>query len=140
MQNLTMSLEEEEYDGTGDEEGSESDYNEGPDHMMFEMWNPLGIVDVITAFNFPCAVLGESLYSHFVGIYLMKCMYCISLRQLCCLVGLMVQQTVNERFGKCLLELSGNSAIIIMDDADTKLAVRSVLFAAVGTAGQCCMS
>jgi len=53
-------------------------------------------------------------------------------------VGLMVQKTVNERFGKCLLELSGNNAIIVMDDADIKLAVRSILFAAVGTAGQRC--
>lgn len=50
----------------------------------------------------------------------------------------MVQQTVNQRFGKCLLELSGNNAIIVMDDADIQLAVRSVLFAAVGTAGQRC--
>ncbi|KAJ0677442.1 putative aldehyde dehydrogenase (NAD(+)) [Helianthus annuus] len=53
-------------------------------------------------------------------------------------VGLMVQQTVSQRFGKCLLELSGNNALIIMDDAYIKLAVRSVLFAAVGTAGQRC--
>lgn len=53
-------------------------------------------------------------------------------------VGLMVQETVNQRYGKCLLELSGNNAIIVMDDADIKLAVRSVLFAAVGTAGQRC--
>ncbi|KAF6138807.1 hypothetical protein GIB67_025969 [Kingdonia uniflora] len=53
-------------------------------------------------------------------------------------VGLIVQQTVNERFGKCLLELSGNNAIIIMDDADIKLAVRSVLFGAIATAGQRC--
>uniref|UniRef100_A0A0E0B3G5 aldehyde dehydrogenase (NAD(+)) n=1 Tax=Oryza glumipatula TaxID=40148 RepID=A0A0E0B3G5_9ORYZ len=53
-------------------------------------------------------------------------------------VGLMVQQQVNARFGKCLLELSGNNAIIVMDDADIQLAVRSVLFAAVGTAGQRC--
>jgi len=52
--------------------------------------------------------------------------------------GLMVQQQVNARFGKCLLELSGNNAIIVMDDADIQLAVRSVLFAAVGTAGQRC--
>lgn len=50
----------------------------------------------------------------------------------------MVQQIVNQRFGKCLLELSGNNAIIVMDDTDIKLAVRSVLFAAVGTAGQRC--
>jgi aldehyde dehydrogenase family 7 protein A1 len=53
-------------------------------------------------------------------------------------VGQMVQQQVNARFGKCLLELSGNNAIIVMDDADIPLAVRSVLFAAVGTAGQRC--
>ncbi|KAL6010607.1 Aldehyde dehydrogenase 7 member B4 [Asimina triloba] len=53
-------------------------------------------------------------------------------------VGGMVQHTVNERFGKCLLELSGNNAIIVMDDADIQLAVRSVLFASVGTAGQRC--
>ncbi|KAF6162566.1 hypothetical protein GIB67_003112 [Kingdonia uniflora] len=46
----------------------------------------------------------------------------------------MVQQTVNERFGKCLLELSGNKAIIIKDDADIKLAVRSI----VGTTRQWC--
>ncbi|KAG4196013.1 hypothetical protein ERO13_A06G144000v2 [Gossypium hirsutum] len=32
--------------------------SERPNHMMLEMWNPLGIVGVITAFNFPCAVLG----------------------------------------------------------------------------------
>jgi aldehyde dehydrogenase family 7 protein A1 len=53
-------------------------------------------------------------------------------------VGLMVQQIVNQRFGKCLLELSGNNAIIVMDDANIHLAVRSVMFAAVGTAGQRC--
>lgn len=53
-------------------------------------------------------------------------------------VGLMVQQTVNQRYGKCLLELSGNNAIVVMDDADIELAVPSVLFAAVGTAGQRC--
>ncbi|PIN08483.1 Aldehyde dehydrogenase (NAD(P)(+)) [Handroanthus impetiginosus] len=50
----------------------------------------------------------------------------------------MVRQTVSQRYGKCLLELSGNNAIIIMDDADIELAVPSVLFAAVGTAGQRC--
>ncbi|PON54310.1 Succinylglutamate-semialdehyde dehydrogenase [Trema orientale] len=53
-------------------------------------------------------------------------------------VGLLVQQTVNERFSKCLLELSGNNAIVVLDDADIGLAVRSILFAAVGTAGQRC--
>lgn len=53
-------------------------------------------------------------------------------------MGLTVQQTVSARSGKTLLELSGNNAIIVMDDADIQLAARSVLFAAVGTAGQRC--
>ncbi|RCU05404.1 aldehyde dehydrogenase family protein, partial [Acinetobacter baumannii] len=53
-------------------------------------------------------------------------------------VGSKVQQIVTERFGRCLLELSGNNAIIVMDDADVGLAVRSIFFAAVGTAGQRC--
>ena len=49
-------------------------------------------------------------------------------------VGLMVQ----ERFGKSLLELGGNNAIIVNEDADLDMVVRSVLFACVGTAGQRC--
>lgn len=53
-------------------------------------------------------------------------------------VGRKVSLAVHERFGKCLLELGGNNAIIVMDDADINLAVRSILFAAVGTAGQRC--
>lgn len=32
--------------------------SERPDHFMMEQWNPLGLIGVITAFNFPCAVLG----------------------------------------------------------------------------------
>ena len=72
-----------------------------------------------------------------------KCLNCADLFKICntgfpMQAGLMVQQQVNARFGKCLLELSGNNAIIVMDDADIQLAVRSVLFAAVGTAGQRC--
>jgi len=55
-------------------------------------------------------------------------------------VGQIVQNAVNARFGKCLLELSGNNAIIVMEDADLAMVVRSVLFAAVGTAGQRCTS
>lgn len=30
----------------------------GPGHVLLEQWNPLGIIGVITAFNFPCAVFG----------------------------------------------------------------------------------
>ena len=49
-------------------------------------------------------------------------------------VGVMVQ----ERFGKKVLELGGNNASIVEEDADIDMVVRSVLFAAVGTAGQRC--
>ncbi|KAF7837539.1 aldehyde dehydrogenase family 7 member A1 [Senna tora] len=160
--------------------------SERPDHMMFEVWNPLGIVGVITAFNFPCAVLG---WNACIALVCGNCvvwkgapttpLITIAVTKLIAevlernklpsaiftsfcggaeigqaiakdtriplvsftgstKVGLMVQKTVHERFGKCLLELSGNNAIIVMDDADIKLAVRSILFAAVGTAGQRC--
>nr|KYP43711.1 Aldehyde dehydrogenase family 7 member A1 [Cajanus cajan] len=160
--------------------------SERPDHMMFEVWNPLGIVGVITAFNFPCAVLGWNACialvcgnsvvwkgaptTPLITIAVTKLVAEVLERNnlpgaiftsFCggaeigqaiskdtriplvsftgsSKVGMMVQKTVNERFGKCLLELSGNNAIIVMDDADIKLVVRSVLFAAVGTAGQRC--
>ncbi|KAK1288461.1 hypothetical protein QJS10_CPB19g01913 [Acorus calamus] len=160
--------------------------SERPNHMMLEVWNPLGIVGVITAFNFPCAVLG---WNACIALVCGNCvvwkgapttpLITLAMTEIVAevleknnlpgaiftsfcggaeigqaiahdtriplvsftgssKVGLMVQQTVNERFGKCLLELSGNNAIIVMDDADLQLAVRSVLFAAVGTAGQRC--
>lgn len=160
--------------------------SERPNHMMMEMWNPLGVVGVITAFNFPCAVLG---WNACVALVCGNCvvwkgapttpLITVAMTEVVAgvleknnlpgaiftsfcggaeigqaiardtriplvsftgssKVGLMVQQTVSERFGKCLLELSGNNAIIVMDDADIQLAVRSILFAAVGTAGQRC--
>ncbi|XP_065866936.1 aldehyde dehydrogenase family 7 member B4 [Euphorbia lathyris] len=160
--------------------------SERPNHAMLEMWNPLGIVGVITAFNFPCAVLG---WNACIALVCGNCvvwkgapttpLITIATTKLVAevlernnlppaiftsfcggadigqaiakdtriplvsftgssKVGLMVQQTVSQRFGKCLLELSGNNAIIVMDDADIPLAARSILFAAVGTAGQRC--
>lgn len=62
----------------------------------------------------------------------------LMLRWGCGQVGQLVQRAVTARFGRCLLELSGNNAIIILADADLSLAIQSVLFAAVGTAGQRC--
>lgn len=53
-------------------------------------------------------------------------------------IGKKVGMIVQERFGRSILELGGNNAIVCMDDANIDLAVRSVLFAAVGTAGQRC--
>ena len=55
-----------------------------------------------------------------------------------CASGNKVGVTVQQRFGRTILELGGNNAIIIMDDADLEMAVRSTLFAAVGTSGQRC--
>ncbi|XP_024527626.1 aldehyde dehydrogenase family 7 member B4 isoform X1 [Selaginella moellendorffii] len=160
--------------------------SERPNHMMMEVWNPLGIVGVITAFNFPCAVLGWNACialvcgncvvwkgaptTPLVSIATTKIIAGVLERNglpgaiFTCIcggaeigeavakdsriplvsftgsskVGQIVQCHVNSRFGKCLLELSGNNAIVVMDDADLSLAVRSVLFAAVGTAGQRC--
>jgi aldehyde dehydrogenase (NAD+) len=53
-------------------------------------------------------------------------------------MGRQVAQTVKKRLGKTLLELGGNNAIIVTPSADLNLAVRAILFGAVGTAGQRC--
>ncbi|NBC04521.1 MAG: aldehyde dehydrogenase family protein [Bacteroidetes bacterium] len=55
-------------------------------------------------------------------------------------MGKQVAQTVGARLGKTILELGGNNAIIISKDADLEMAVRAVVFGAVGTAGQRCTS
>ena len=53
-------------------------------------------------------------------------------------MGRIVGPRVAQRFGRTLLELGGNNAIVVMDDADLGLAVRAIVFGAVGTAGQRC--
>src|SRR5437762_3781604 len=55
-------------------------------------------------------------------------------------MGKRVGKIVGERLGRSLLELGGNNAIIITENADVDLALRAVLFGAVGTAGQRCTS
>ncbi|KAJ1967465.1 Alpha-aminoadipic semialdehyde dehydrogenase [Dispira parvispora] len=160
--------------------------SERPGHFMMEMWNPLGTLGVISAFNFPVAVYGwnsalslvcgnpvvwkgapsTSLCSVAVTKILAQVLEENNLPgALCTLVsggadigqamakdrrldllsftgstkvGRQVGLTVQERFGRSLLELGGNNAIIVEEDADLDLAVRSTLFAAVGTAGQRC--
>jgi len=57
-----------------------------------------------------------------------------------CNMGRIVGPAVAQRLGRSLLELGGNNAVIVMDDADLDLAVRATLFSAVGTAGQRCTS
>ncbi|KAJ1800007.1 Alpha-aminoadipic semialdehyde dehydrogenase [Coemansia sp. RSA 2399] len=160
--------------------------SERPGHTMMEVWNPLGVVGVISAFNFPVAVYGwnsaislvcgnavvwkgapsTSLTSVAVTKILAQVLETNGLPgALCSLaaggadigqaiatdkrvdvvsftgstnVGRKVALSVQERFGKSIMELGGNNAIIVHNDADIDLAVRSVLFAAVGTAGQRC--
>ena len=53
-------------------------------------------------------------------------------------MGRSVAPRVAERFGKCILELGGNNAMIVAPSADLELALRAVVFSAVGTAGQRC--
>lgn len=53
-------------------------------------------------------------------------------------MGREVAPRVAERFGKCILELGGNNAIIVTPSADLDMAIPGIVFGAVGTAGQRC--
>jgi len=53
-------------------------------------------------------------------------------------VGRHVARTVSERFGRTILELGGNNAIVVTEDARLDLALRAIVFGSVGTAGQRC--
>ena len=55
-------------------------------------------------------------------------------------IGTHVSETVSRRFGRTILELGGNNAIIVSEKADLEMATRAILFGAVGTAGQRCTS
>jgi aldehyde dehydrogenase (NAD+) len=55
-------------------------------------------------------------------------------------MGRAVGPIVAARFGKCILELGGNNAMIVAPSADLELAARAIVFSAVGTAGQRCTS
>jgi aldehyde dehydrogenase family 7 protein A1 len=160
--------------------------SERPHHMMLEQWQPLGIVGVISAFNFPVAVYGwnsaigivcgdvmlwkgaptTNLCSVAVTKILSKVLEKNGLPGAICSmvtggpdigkaiagdhriplvsftgsteIGRQVGIQVQSRFGRPLLELGGNNASIVMDDANLDVVVRSILFAAVGTAGQRC--
>jgi len=160
--------------------------SERPNHALLEMWNPLGIVGVITAFNFPVAVYGwNNALSLVCGNTLIwksapttpLCSIATTkiiaqvLEQnnlpggICSLVcggadvgatmandtrvplvsftgstkiGNQVALEVQKRFGRSLLELGGNNAILVDESADVDLVVRAALFACAGTAGQRC--
>ncbi len=55
-------------------------------------------------------------------------------------MGRRVTEAAARRFGRTILELGGNNAIIVTQNADLEMAMRSILFGAVGTAGQRCTS
>jgi aldehyde dehydrogenase (NAD+) len=162
--------------------------SERPGHRMMEQWHPLGVVGVISAFNFPVAVwawnaalalvcgdavvwkpsektpltalatqalldrarerfgadapaaLSQVLIGHAeVGARL------VDDRRVALVsatgstrMGRAVGPRVAARFGRCLLELGGNNAVIVGPSADLDLAVRGIVFGAWGTAGQRC--
>ena len=160
--------------------------SERPGHRLMETWHPLGVVGVISAFNFPAAVwswntavalvcgdpvvwkpseltpltalacqatlaqaiaehgapaalaqvllggpeVGEALVDH-PGIALLSATGSTRM-------GRAVGPRVADRFGRSLLELGGNNAAVVSGSADLDLAVRGIVFAAAGTAGQRC--
>lgn len=163
-------------------------HSERPLHRMYEQWHPLGVVGIISAFNFPVAVWSWNAMLALVcgNVTIWKpsektplcaaaVMHIISdvlranevpegvvnliqgdrtvgswmtLDPRVALVsatgsvrmGKEVGQAVASRLGKSLLELGGNNAIIITPSADPKVILSSVVFGAVGTAGQRCTS
>lgn len=162
--------------------------SERPNHRMYEQWHPLGIVGVMTAFNFPCAVWSwNALIAGVCGDAVLfkpsskTPLTAIAIQHIIAPVvdkygidgvfnlaignrkdvgtpllqdtriplisatgstgmGKQVAQVVGKRLGRTLLELGGNNAIIVAEDADMDMAIRATLFGAVGTAGQRCTS
>ena len=160
--------------------------SERPAHRMYEQWHPLGVVGVITAFNFPVAVWSwNAAVAAVCGDPVIwkpsssTPLTSIALQHICnqvmadhglngvfnlligpgrdvgelllndkriplvsftgsTKIGRHISETVARRFGRTILELGGNNAIVVAEDADLDLAVRAILFAAVGTAGQRC--
>jgi aldehyde dehydrogenase (NAD+) len=161
-------------------------HSERPDHRMYEQWHPLGIVGIISAFNFPVAVwswnamiaavcgdvcvwkpsektpltaiacqniiadvlrknqLPEGVFSLIIGDAVIGEKMSNDTRVPLVSatgstrMGKKVGEAVAKRLGKSILELGGNNAIIITENADLEMAIRATLFGAVGTAGQRC--
>lgn len=157
-------------------------------HRLLETWHPLGVVGVITAFNFPVAVwawntavalvCGDTVVwkpSELTPLTALACQALLSRAaadvgapaavgglllggaergaqlvddpRVALLsatgsvrMGQQVGPRVARRFGRVLLELGGNNAAIVAPSADLELAVRGIVFAAAGTAGQRCTS
>jgi len=162
-------------------------HSERPKHRMYEQWHPLGVVGVISAFNFPVAVwswnaaiasvCGDSVVWKPASKTPLTAIACTKIaQQVCeengvdpaifslvigkgstvgeklledrriplisatgsCQMGYRVGEVVGKRLGRTILELGGNNAIIVTPSANLDLAIRAILFGAVGTAGQRC--
>lgn len=162
-------------------------HSERPEHRMYEQWHPIGIVGIISAFNFPVAVWSwNTMIAWICGDV---CVWKPSSKTPLCgvacqniiakvfkannipegvsnlvignecgdlmnndpriplisftgstRIGRHVSKTVAERFGKTILELGGNNAIIVSEHADINMVLVGAVFGAVGTAGQRCTS
>ncbi|MBJ8347352.1 aldehyde dehydrogenase family protein [Antrihabitans sp. YC2-6] len=160
--------------------------SERPGHRLMETWHPLGVVGVISAFNFPVAVwswntaialvCGDTVVWKPSEATTLTAIACTALLRRACAdegadpdvhqlvlgaapvgeqlvedsrvallsatgsvrMGRTVAPRVAARFGRCLLELGGNNGAIVTPSADLDLAVRGIVFAAAGTAGQRC--
>lgn len=160
--------------------------SERPNHRMYEQWHPIGVVGIISAFNFPVAVWSwNAMLAWICGdVCIWKPSEKTPLTGIACQniiadvlrennvpegvsniivgdrvigelmskyprvalvsatgstrMGKAVAQNVAARLGKSLLELGGNNAIIVTENADLKLVIPAVVFGAVGTAGQRC--
>ncbi len=163
-------------------------HSERPSHRMYEQYHPLGIVGIISSFNFPVAVWAwNTMLAWICGdvciwkpsektpLCSIACQNIVSkvfekngvpegvsglvngdfkIGQLMAAsehialvsatgsvrMGKAVVKTVSERLGRSLLELGGNNAIIITENANLDIAIRGAVFGAVGTAGQRCTS
>jgi aldehyde dehydrogenase (NAD+) len=164
-------------------------HSERAEHRMYDQYHPLGIVGVVSAFNFPVAVWAwNAMIALVCGDVVVwkpssKVMLCAlathkivenvlrrndvpeGLLNLVATsskylgddmfsdpriplisftgstrIGKKVGKLVGERLGKSILELGGNNAIILTPDADIEMAIRAIVFGAVGTCGQRCTS
>ncbi|AII52626.1 aldehyde dehydrogenase family protein [Hymenobacter sp. APR13] len=161
-------------------------HSERPAHRMYEQYHPLGVVGIISAFNFPVAVwswnamlaavcgdvciwkpsektplvavavqhiiqdvlreneLPEGIFNLVIGDAEIGAAMAADGRVPLVSatgstrMGKKVGEVVGARLGRALLELGGNNAIILTQHADLEIAIRAIVFGAVGTAGQRC--
>lgn len=161
-------------------------HSERENHRMYEQWHPLGIVAVISAFNFPVAVWSWNAFIALIcGNSVIwkpspKTPICATIIHKICAeiitkhnypnvlsiinsdnsdlitqiinhkniplvsftgsskIGRIVASQLANRFARSLLELGGNNAVILDSCANLKQAIPSIVFSAIGTAGQRC--